>query len=146
MCLASALTFTSCGDDPQIIYVDGKLAAINPTEGNKNIVAYVPQNAQLLAVAVTNIYGYANLKGALTNGTMITDGSWKCTATYADGWHKIGFDDSSWPVATVRDASLNGAICEDFPSGAIKSLWNDFSGSYNVQKTVYCRKSLQPGA
>ena len=138
---ANDLSFTSCGDDVHTVYVDGKQVASQPYDGNwnENVISNVPLSAQILAVSVTNLHGVAGLRGALTNGTVITDSSWKCTTTLNDGWQDITFDDSNWPAAVVRDYPMAG--CDSFPSAALKALWTE--PTFSTLKTIYCRKQLK---
>ena len=133
-----SLAFLSCADDSHVVYFDGKQFNNNSKVGdwNQTIATPIPSNTQVIAVAVTNNAGTAGWRGALSDGNAVTDGSWRCTSTYADGWQNVDFDDSSWPVPYMTQTSLG---CVGYPSAA-QWLWTE--KSYTATMTVYCRKRL----
>ena len=104
------------------------------------ITVSVPSTTKVIAVAATNhLYG-AGWRGAMSDGSVVTDGSWKCTSTFYDGWQNPGFDDSGWASPVVKDWT-SGVGCPGFLSdAAVKWLWID--STYSSLKTSYCRKSL----
>ena len=140
---AKGMLFTSCGDDLHDVFIDGKQVNSNADVVNANkglwsvpISTLVPLNAQLIAVAVTNLNGAAGWKGSFYDGSVVTDGSWKCSANFYSGWQKLDFDDSQW-LAPYQSGSTTG--CPGFPPSA-KWLWSE--RNYNTLTTTYCRKSL----
>ena len=72
---------------------------------------------------------------------LVTDASWKCSATYQAGWNVIDFDDSSW--APAREVAANGAsVWRTRLIGQISSeamwIWNpDLTTTYS-----YCRYDI----
>ena len=132
------LMLSTCADDSHIIYVDGKQVNSNPQENdyNQTIITPIPSKTKVIAVSITNYGGRAGFKATLSENRVVSDNSWKCSPTFADGWQKIVFDDRSWPSA-VTTGSI--PACEGFPSSA-KFLWTD--ESYNALITIYCRKTL----
>ena len=136
--VAKGNLFQSCADDTQVIYVDGKQVNANNDQNRypTPIVAIVPYDAKVLAVAVTNhLYG-AGWKGYFLDGSVVTDGSWKCTAEFYGGWMNVDFDDSNWPTPYISSAA---GTCSGFPASA-KWLWA--KKGYNELITTYCRKTL----
>ena len=134
------MLFTSCGDNEHLVYVDGKLANFNDNKDRYTIPisTLVPLDAQLIAVSITNRDSYAGWKGSFYDGSLVTDGSWKCTSDFYSGWQKVDFDDSSWPVPITSGSPYYGCTT-GFPASA-KWLWSE--RNYNSLNTTYCRKSL----
>ena len=135
------MTFSSCADDTHIVYVDGKQVNSGPKEiaWNQAVITPIPSNARILAVQATNLWaGQGGWKGAFSDNSVVTDGSWKCSSTFTNGWQNVDFDDSLWPAAATTGALANGA-CDGLSSSA-KWLWTD--RNYNTAITVYCRKTL----
>ncbi|WP_186382492.1 alpha-L-rhamnosidase [Amycolatopsis rhizosphaerae] len=114
--LSSALLRVN-GDDGDQAYVNGKLVSSSP-----GTVLNSWQNSQVtdirsLLVPGTNVIalaGIANHPDAsgviataqLDSTRIVTDGTWKALpglpASPPAGWNTAGFDDSSWPAATVQ--------------------------------------------
>ena len=102
------------------------------------ITVSVPPTTRVIAVSATNhLYG-AGWRGALSDGSVVTDESWKCTNTFANGWQNPGFDDRGWPapLAKVWTAAVG---CPGLPDAA-KWLWTD--ATYSSLQTIYCRKTI----
>ena len=67
---------------------------------------------------------------------LVTDGTWKCSSAPQTGWATVGFDDSSWPTASV--VGPNGMSPWGFVtkiSSVAKWIWNSDGTSTNS----YCR-------
>ena len=118
--------------------MDGKQVNSNPKENewNQAIITPIQSKTQVIAVSITNIAGAAGFKAALSDSSVVTDGSWKCSSTFTNGWQNVGFDDSLWPAAATTGATTS---CGGFPSSA-KYLWTD--KGYSSVITIYCRKTL----
>ena len=136
--VAQGNVFQSCGDDTHIVYIDGK--QVNSQDDQNKyatpISTPIPNDAKVIAVAVTNhLYG-AGWKGYFLDGSVVSDGSWKCTSEFYSGWMNVGFDDSNWPAPYISSAA---GTCGGFPASA-KWLWA--KKGYNELITTYCRKTL----
>ena len=122
------------------MYVDGKQVNSNPKENDLNqaIITPIPSNSRVIAVQVTNLFAgpAGGFKGALSDNSVVTDGSWKCSPTFTNGWQNIDFDDSLWPAASATGSYSN---CNFFTSSA-KWLWTD--RYYDKAITIYCRRTL----
>ena len=143
MCVTAkiSITFSSCADDTQIVYVDGKQVNSGPKEimWNQVIITPIPNNTRVVAIQVTNLWqGQGGWRGAFSDKSVFTDGSWKCSATFTVGWQNVDFDDSLWPAAATTGDLSNG-VCDDLLPSA-KWLWTD--EFYNEAITIYCRKTL----
>ena len=123
-----------CSDDNHVVYIDGQLVASSPF--NVASTSNVPRTATVIAIQVTNTAGPGGLKAAFSDGSVVTDSSWKCSSTLTSGWQNIDFDDSSWSVPLATGPTT---ACVEFPSSA-KWLW--IGNDYNSLITVYCRKTL----
>ena len=138
--------FQTCADDVHVVYIDGKQVNSNPAtnEANQVINTTVPANAQVIAIAVTNIANTGGLRAGFADGSVVSDGSWKCSTVLVDGWEQIGFDDSLWPAPTTTSPyPVPSDTCSGFTASsasAAKLLWTD--KNYNLIGTIYCRKTL----
>ena len=130
--------FLSCARGSHEVFVDGKLFNNHSITGdlNQNISTAIPSNAQVIAVKVTNPGGSTGWKGALSDGSVVTDGSWRCTSTYADGWQNVNFNDSKWPVPYMTGVTQG---CVGYLPSA-QWLWTE--KSYSAATSIYCRKKL----
>ena len=54
----------------------------------------IPPNAQLIAVSATNHMYAAGWMGSLSDGSVVTDESWKCSPEYSPNWFAIDFNDN----------------------------------------------------
>ena len=129
---------STCANNSHIVYVDGKQVNSNPQENeyNQTILTPIPNKTKVIAVSITNYGGEPGFKAALSNTSVVSDDSWKCSSTFTDGWQKIGFDDSSWLPAVTTGSIL---ACAGFPSSA-KFLRID--ESYDAPIMIYCRKTV----
>ena len=134
------LTLSTCADDTHIVYINGKQVNSNPRENafDQAIITPIPRETKVIAVSITNYEGGAGFKAALSDNSVVSDDSWKCSSTFSENWQKIDFDDRSWPAA-LTIGSTRPTACGGFPSSA-KYLWTD--ESYTSLITIYCRKTL----
>jgi hypothetical protein len=92
----TGLTFTVSGDDNIWVYADGQ--QIGTHAGWTDTTVFdLPYGTYSLAVQIGNIGGLGGLIGHITDfetNTIVTDASWKCSATYASDWHRWDFDDN----------------------------------------------------
>ena len=128
-----------------VVYIDGKQVNINPglaggIDFDQVVITPIPENTQVIAVSVTNIFmTFGGFRAAMSDGSIVSDSSWKCSIKFISGWQNIDFDDSSWPAAVTTGWA---AVCSNFPSTA-KFLWIDkFYTTLASAVTIYCRKSL----
>ena len=137
MYAAKGLTLSSCADETHIIYVDGKQVNSNPAvnDWTQTIITPIPSNARVIAISVTNIQNNAGFKASFSDGSVVTDGSWKCSEKFTDGWQRVDFNDSLWAAPTTTGS----ANCNGINANA-KWLWTD--KYYKSLITIYCRKTL----
>ena len=128
-----------------VVYVDGKQVNINPgltgnIDFNQVVLTPIPENTQVIAVSVKNIFmTFGGFRAAISDGSIVSDNSWKCSKKFISGWQNIDFDDSSWSAAATSGWA---DICLNFPLTA-KFLWIDkFYTTLASFVTIYCRKSL----
>jgi len=107
------------GDDGATVYVNGTQVSNSPgTVLNSWQISQVSDIKPLL-VPGTNVIAIAGIANApdssgviaaaqLDSTRIVTDGTWKALpgtpATPPAGWNTAGFDDSTWPAATVQGA------------------------------------------
>jgi alpha-L-rhamnosidase len=107
------------GDDGATAYVNGTQVSNSPgTVDNSWQISQVSDIKSLLVpgtnvIAIAGIANEANASGVIAAAQLdatriVTDGSWKALpgtpATPPSGWNTAGFDDSSWPAASVQGA------------------------------------------
>jgi len=103
-------------DDGHQTYVNGTLVSSAPGVNNGWQTSQV-SDIKALLVAGLNVIAIEGIAldtspasviavGQLDTTRIVTDGSWKALAgtpaSPPDGWNAAGFDDSSWPAATVQ--------------------------------------------
>ena len=128
-------TLTVCSDDGHKIYIDGKEVFTNQLS-NFSSKIFVTNTLQVIAISVTNIVGHGAFKAALSNSSVVSDGSWKCSSKFSYDWQLIDFNDRLWSAPTTTGSF---DACYGFPSSA-RWLWTD--KSYSSINTIYCRKTL----
>ena len=69
---------------------------------NKVLVTLIPKNIHLIAVHVSNVMDKAGFKAVASDGSIVSDSSWKCTSVLTSGWQEIDFDDSMWPKPVMK--------------------------------------------
>ena len=110
-------------------------------EPNQLVITPIPNQAQVIAISVTNLFmTFGGFRAAMSDGSVVSDSSWKCSLALAYGdWQSTAFDDSSWLAATTTGWA---PICSQFPPAA-KFLWTDkFYSALASTVTIFCRKSL----
>ena len=128
-------TLAVCSDDSHKIYIDGK-EVFNNSLYNLSSKVFIPNILEVIAISVTNIHKFGAFKAALSDGSVVSDGSWKCSPKLFSDWQLVDFDDSLWSAPTTTGSF---DACNDFPSSA-KWLWTD--KSYSSINTIYCRKTM----
>lgn len=101
----------------------------------------IPGYTQVIAIKGYDTGGDKGIIASLDNG-MVTDSSWKCTATAETGWNEAWFDDSFWPAATVVGSNGGepwGSKTKNISCNA-KWIWSANNGD-----TVYCRTNITKG-
>ena len=77
----------------------------------------VADNTQLIVITMTSHLFGAGWRGAMSDGNINSDASWKCTSTLYNGWQNIGFDGSGWTTLVVK--VLTAAVgCAGLPAEA----------------------------
>ena len=97
----------------------------------------------MIAVKITDYGVIGGLLGSFSDGTTVTDSSWRCSRTFYDGWTAPNYDDSSWPFA-VASRGQGDLVWGIRPGVAASARWI-WSGSYTTDRppvTVYCRKRI----
>jgi alpha-L-rhamnosidase len=104
-------------DDGHKTYVNGTLVSNSPATVDNGWQTSQVSDIKSLLVPGTNVIAIAGLAMApnasgviaaaqLDDLRIVTDGSWKALPGTPDsppaGWNTVGFDDSSWPAATVQ--------------------------------------------
>ena len=87
-------------------------------------------------IVLSNGNGLGGFVGAMSDGRVITDNSWKCSSACITGWQNVEFDDSKWSVPYVTDVVADSS--SEFPPEA-RWLWIDES-AYTMR--MCCRKSV----
>ena len=124
-----------CSDDSHKIYIDGKEVFTNHLFNVSSKIS-VSNTLKVIAISVTNVLGYGAFKAALSDGSVVSDSSWKCSPKFFYDWQLVDFDDSLWSAPTTTGSF---GACYGFPSSA-RWLWTD--QSYSSINTIYCRKYL----
>lgn len=124
------------------LYIDGAQVSDLPNANTWTAADAVrlPGSASLIAIKGETDGG---VRGLLASGAFATtDGSWKCTNIFYNGWAGEDYDDSFWPAATVIGAH------GDSPWGTISGISDDAQWIWTEKpligdasvKIVYCRK------
>ena len=109
------------------------------------IVTFLVTGTHVIGIKCKDTGGQAMTLASFSNG-QVTDGSWKCSRTYEDGWSSPYFDDSTWDKAF----EIAPNVAKTWPwhqipgiSASAKYIW--LKKWNNVGKhTVYCRKVINP--
>lgn len=135
---ASAIKFTSCADDNQWVYADGKLLDSRETtdDQHKPVNVIIPAGTSVIGVKVRNNSGSAGWGGFFSDGKVTEAALWRCTTDLqvSDQWTQINYDDSDWLTPVHKFLY----ICGSHPKN-VQWLWTDNTFSSNLRKTIYCR-------
>jgi hypothetical protein len=138
------LIFTSVGDDEHWVYADG----VRVGEGHhwiKLVKSEIKNTTQVIAIKVKNTSGHGGLLGSLSDGSVVTDETWKCTGKLYASWTSVDFDDSEWnqPTAETKDTvqrRIKPPMFEEIASSA-KWIWTGPRYARKRKpKVFYCRK------
>ena len=110
---------------------------MNLTHWSQPIETLVSSNAQVLAVKIVNRLFVGGWRGSFSDGTVLTDRTWKCNSHYYPGWPNANFEDKFWPRARIL-TSLPG--CRLGISADAKWLWTN--ADHYTAMTIFCRRSL----
>ena len=97
--IVKSFTITVCSDDNHEVFVDSKLIA-RGSLNTPNIVSF-KRSAKVIAIAVSNVRDNAGFIVTLLDGSIVTDGSWKCSSIEVADWMNVDFDDSLWTSAAT---------------------------------------------
>ena len=129
------------------LYADGFETVISDAERQhwaKASTISLPLDTEVVAVDALDHSPPGGIIASMDNG-MVSDGSWKCTNKYEDGWKERSFDDNHWPSAA--NIGQNGVD----PWGEIKNIspnaewiWTSdhMSETSDPDKHIYCRKNI----
>lgn len=140
-CKDGDLTITV--DNKMELYIDGDLVSSglpNKDGWPAADTVHVQAGASIIGVKGEDISVVAGILASGANAR--TDGSWKCTTTFHEGWAGVRYDDSDWPAATVIDSHgvSPWGIIVGIDSEA-KWIWTpNHQYGPDSDKIVYCRK------
>jgi hypothetical protein len=110
--LVDSAVISITADDQQTLYVNGLVVASGKLgPANRYVVNFPPTSTVVIAVYAENtIPIYGGLIAAVellscdcsANTFLVTDGTWKYSATISPQFPSLGFDDSSWPLVKVE--------------------------------------------
>lgn len=129
------------------VYHDGIQQGPLPNNGDWMIIDRhdFDPDTRLIAVRANNIAGGCSgimVSSFNSPNEILSDRNWKCSATPANGWQNLGFDDSSWEPAV--EIALNGEIvtgCSWFiiPDMPLSAYWIWTSAHLDGDQIVSCR-------
>ena len=150
--MVSAASLPKCVDQDLAITADNNLKLFVdgvqvtdlqfPDISNKADTILLPASAQVVAVSGKKAGEHGGLLGS--SATFVTDGSWKCTDRFYDGWQRVQFDDSEWKAAyVVGTYGLKPwQEVEEIRADAFW-IWASSDGlSSSADQDAYCRKHL----
>jgi hypothetical protein len=142
------MIFTSVGDDEHWVYADG----VKVGEGHiwdTVVRSEIKGTTQVIAIKVNNTKGYGGLLGSSSDGSVVTDETWKCTTDLYAKWTDVDFDDSKWGQATVETQDATSRRQKPDPvfnevASSAKWIWNG-PRYWNGRNPViaYCRKTVR---
>ena len=139
----SISAFTITTDDSFQLYFDGveQTNLPNQNDWQKTDTVDLPWGTRVIAVAGTNNYGQAGILASSSDGSILTDASWKCSKILEDDWMEETFNDCGWPAATEISRNEIGAWgnYSDINSAAMW-IWHSVTEDLN---TIYCRVNLR---
>lgn len=100
------MNFTSFGDDEHWVYADDMRVG-RGRDWKTAVISRIQGTTRVIAIKVRNTKSYGGLVGSLSDGSVITDQTWKCTRKLFANWTKVDFDDSKWgrPMAKRQNES-----------------------------------------
>ena len=146
---ASAVDITISVDDKEEVYFNGALLGeSHQAHAWRTASKYVvnrQEGANVLSIKATDTGGIAGLIAQLEadGQTLYSNGTWKVSTTYQEGWQDVGFDDSNWVEATTHgvygdtpwDKNVSGL------SSSSQSNWI-WSSDNNADNEVYFRYEI----
>ena len=150
--MVSAVSLPKCVDQDLAIttgkslrlFIDGvQVTGLQfPDVPNKADTVLLPASAQVVAVSGKKAGEHGGFLGS--SATFVTDGSWKCTNRFYEGWERVHFDDSKWKAAYV--VGPNGLEpWQEVDGIRADAFWIRASSDglrSNAEQDVYCRKNL----
>ncbi|ESN94077.1 hypothetical protein HELRODRAFT_180245 [Helobdella robusta] len=99
----------------------------------------LPDELYSVAVLFYNDGGPGGMIAKSSDGYVLTDGSWKCTDTFYEGWQKLDYNDSFWSDAIVgrRQTYVNS-----YPIGEPAKWISERGDCYDCHAYFYCKKNF----
>ena len=143
------LVFIVTADNDYKLYFDGveQTNLTNHATWEITDSVILPRNTSLIVIQGINGEGIpagcgnaAGIIASSTDGSILTDSRWKCSATLFDSWTSVGFDDSNWssagPIGPNGIAPWNAR-----PNINASAFWIWNAKPYIGAKT-YCRLNI----
>src|SRR6218665_3641135 len=139
-CVDEEISFTA--DQQCELYIDGSAVGSLPNANTWQVAKWTTMRstARVLAFKATRAVGRNG--GLLVSGSrFVTNGSWKCTNAYENGWSGVNFDDSAWPRAVVMgNHGMNPWGYIPDISNASKWIWTTrYIYGLDTDIIIYCR-------
>jgi len=130
------------------LYIDGELQSL--TNGDNWTLPDYTQlqpTDRLIALKATNMDDpqCSGVLASVYDGSLLTNGAWKCTQLEEVNWANLGFDASSWPNAVQYGSNGNHIQCDQqqfFGDISSNSQWI-WTADLDNNLTVYCRGYLR---
>ncbi len=148
--LSNTLGLVISADNANEVYLNGVLLGTgNNWTQSKSYSAALQSGTNVLAVKGIDTGGVAAMIAELTlpTGKVVSDATWKVTATAPAGWEAMNFNDSAWPAATQYGQYGVGPWSKNvagFPaSSTAKWIW---TADNNNDDIVYFRYTFSVGS
>src|SRR6218665_2465120 len=108
-----------------VLYIDGEHYFDLPDNGEPIGDISLDDNIQIIAVqASSNLGIVAGIVVSTSDGSIVTDITWKCTSVVEIGWTAIDYNDAAWPYAVPVDEADLKMYGEDKKcSSRAKYIW-----------------------
>jgi hypothetical protein len=142
-CVCIAIVFSCSGDNEQWVYADGVQIG-HMADWTQTLTVTIPAGTIELAVKIADYGVVGGFLGSSSDGTLVTDSSWKCTRdSVTSDWTSANYDDSQWPAAAT-DYTNGQGLWGTRPGISTSAfwIWNPPYESTSNNVVVYCRKCL----
>ncbi len=141
--LCAAINFSCSGDNEQWVYADGVQIG-HASDWSQTLTVTIPAGTIQLAIKIVDYGVVGGFLGSSSDGSLLTDSSWKCTrGPVTPDWTSPNYDDSQWPTAATDYVNGQGlwGLRPGISSHALW-IWNPPYQSTSANVVVYCRKRL----